>query len=222
MKNAHKDNHDDRWYRCSSCNRGFATAEPFKAHLVEFDTHMRVRHAKDAVESGEGKGRRPEGSMRPLLPTSNNSESARRRKSYCSTCDHVYKSIDSLIKHRGRYHKSSPYKCTTCSVNFPAGRNLKYHLLEHDDHMQIVLEEVPAAVPSHSISALNREPQRKARRGAANAPIELSSDSEMEEPDLKSRKTVVLGRKAKIRQSKVKILTSIRIAALSLTPFHLP
>lgn len=196
-----------RWYTCSSCNRGFATADPFKAHLAEFSTHMRVGAEKD-VELSHGTEKRPETQPAPSVPPNSSSNLTRRRKSYCSTCDQTYKSIDHLMKHRRRYHKSAPFKCMTCSKDFPAGVNLKYHLLEHPDHMQVVLEVVvPETVAASLSSVITTTARSKPEKGTANAVIELSSDSDSDADaalGLKARQTMTLGGEAEIRVSKVR------------------
>lgn len=202
-----------KWYTCSSCNRGFATAEPFKAHLAESNTHMRVGSVKVAPPSTSvGVHDQVQHVRQHVWQDQSQGHNGldRRHKSYCSTCDQTYKSIDHLINHRRRYHKSAPFKCMTCLKDFPAGVNLKYHLLEHTDHMQVVLEAVvPGTVISRPVSTTLTTPRTKPKEGTASAIIELSSDSESESKmalglkSLKSRKTITLGGKAKIRVSKV-------------------
>lgn len=195
-----------KWYNCSSCNRGFATPEPFKAHLAEYNTHMRVGSVEVAPPS-TSVGVQGQAQHMQQRQSEGHGSLDRRQKSYCSTCDQTYKSIDHLIKHRRRYHKSAPYKCMTCSKDFPAGINLKYHLLEHTDHMQVVQEAVvPATVDSRAASAMAKSPGTKPKEGTASVVIELSSDSDSDVAlGLKSRKTMLIGGKAKIRVSKVRI-----------------
>ncbi|KAJ9091441.1 hypothetical protein QFC20_007631 [Naganishia adeliensis] len=197
-----------KWYTCGSCNRGFATAEPFKAHLAEFSTHMRVGSVEVAPASTSVGFHDQVQHVRQDQSQGHNGLD-RRHKSYCATCDQTYKSIDHLIKHRRRYHKSAPFKCMTCLKDFPAGVYLKYHLLEHTDHMQVVLEAVvPGTVTSRPVSTTLTTPRTKPKEGTASAIIELSSDSESESEmalglkSLKSRRTITLGGKAKIRVSK--------------------
>lgn len=209
-------NENSPWYTCSTCNRGFVASEPFKAHLTEFPTHMRVGGRQQPVLPSRTKTEREE-RLSPMTRANSHSNSTRRRKSYCSTCDQTYKSIDHLVKHRRRYHKSAPYKCMSCSTDFPAGVNLKYHLLEFSDHMQVVLEAV-IPILSASTSNQSNNPRSKAKKGTASAVIELSSDSEASDTEvelnLKARQTITLGGKAQIRACKVRSLYHIAIYGL--------